>query len=115
MRITILTMFPQTFDSFKDTPVLKRAVRNGELEFNTLDIKDFAEGSFRKIDDSPCGGGPGMVIRVDTLHKALEASTTSSSYVVLLSPKGSRFDQKSRMSTATADDAILTLTDVGSR
>lgn len=107
MRITILTMFPQTFDSFKDTPVLKRAVRNGELEFNTLDIKDFAAGSFRKIDDSPCGGGPGMVIRVDTLHKALEASTTSSSHVVLLSPKGSRFDQKKAHEFASMKDLVL--------
>lgn len=107
MRITILTMFPQTFDSFKDTPVLKRAVRNGELEFNTLDIKDFADGSFRKIDDSPCGGGPGMVIRVDTLHKALEASTTSSSHVVLLSPKGSRFDQKKAHEFASMKDLVL--------
>ena len=107
MRITILTMFPQTFDSFKDTPVLKRAVRNGELEFNTLDIKDFAGGSFRHIDDSPCGGGPGMVIRVDTLHRALEASRTPSSHVVMLSPKGARFDQKKAREFASMKDLVL--------
>lgn len=107
MRITILTMFPQTFDSFKDTPVLKRAVRNGELEFNTLDIKDYAGGSFRHIDDSPCGGGPGMVIRVDTLHRALEASRTPSSHVVMLSPKGARFDQKKAREFASMKDLVL--------
>ena len=107
MRITILTMFPQTFDSFKDTPVLQRAVRNGGVLFSTVDIKDYAGGSFRHIDDSPCGGGPGMVIRVDTLHKALEASTTSSSHVVLLSPKGSRFDQKKAHEFASMKDLVL--------
>ncbi len=73
MRITVLTMFPQSFDSFKDTPVLKRAVRNGGVSFSTVDIKDYAGGSFRHIDDSPCGG-PGMVIRVDNV-KFSEAET----------------------------------------
>lgn len=107
MRITILTMFPQTFDSFKDTPVLKRAVRNGGVLFSTVDIKDYAGGSFRHIDDSPCGGGPGMVIRVDTLHRALEASRTPSSHVVMLSPKGARFDQKKARDFASMKDLVL--------
>ena len=107
MRITILTMFPQTFDSFKDTPVLKRAVRNGGVSFSTVDIKDYAGGSFRHIDDSPCGGGPGMVIRVDTLHRALEASRTPSSHVVMLSPKGARFDQKKAREFASMKDLVL--------
>lgn len=107
MRITVLTMFPQTFDSFKDTPVLKRAVRNGGVSFSTVDIKDYAGGSFRHIDDSPCGGGPGMVIRVDTLHRALEASRTPSSHVVMLSPKGARFDQKKAREFASMKDLVL--------
>ena len=107
MHITVLTMFPQSFDSFKDTPVLNRAVRNGEVSFTTVDIKDFADGSFRHIDDSPCGGGPGMVLRVDTLHRALEASRTPSSHVVMLSPKGARFDQKKARGFASMKDLVL--------
>ena len=57
MKITILTMFPQSFSSLMTFPVIKRAVDRGLLTLEIKDIKDYAGGSFRHIDDSPCGGG----------------------------------------------------------
>ena len=93
MKITVLSISPQDFASFRQTPVVSRAVRRGKLEFECVDIRDFAEGSFRKIDDSPYGGGPGMVLRVDTVSKAIESVRTKSAKTVLLSPKGKPYDQ----------------------
>jgi tRNA (guanine37-N1)-methyltransferase len=73
MKISILTMFPQMFDSFLQGPVLQRAIRKGCLQVDIIDIKDFAPGSFRHIDDSPFGGGAGMVMRCQPVLDALRS------------------------------------------
>ena len=94
MKITILTIAPETFESFRRTPVVGKAEKNNGFELEIVDIRDYADGSFRKIDDSPYGGGRGMVLRVDTVSKAIEAVRTPESHVVLLSPKGRTYSQK---------------------
>ena len=71
MKITILTMFPQLFDGFLQSPVVQRAMRRESLELAIVDIKEFAPGSFRHIDDSPFGGGAGMVMRCQPILDAL--------------------------------------------
>ena len=65
-------MFPQLFESFTQGPVIKRAILKGSLELEIVDIKDFAPGSFRHIDDSPFGGGAGMVMRCGPVLDALK-------------------------------------------
>lgn len=94
MKISVLTIFPQSFDSFRESAVLSRAVKRGDLDFQCIDIRDFAEGSYRAVDDSPYGGGPGMVMRVDTVSRAIESVRDKDSHVVLLSPRGKVYDQK---------------------
>ena len=94
MKITILTIAPESFDSFRKTPVISKARKNNGFELEIVDIRDYTEGSFRKIDDSPYGGGRGMVLRVDAAYKAIEANRTPDSHVVLLSPKGKTYNQK---------------------
>ncbi len=93
MRISVLTLFPESFSSFMHTPITKRAMDKGNLDFETVDIKDFADGSFRAIDDSPYGGGPGMILRVDVIAKALESVRTADSHTILLSPRGRTYNQ----------------------
>ena len=73
MKITVLTMFPQLFDGFRGGPVVQRAIRKGILELEIVDIKEFAPGSFRHIDDSPFGGGAGMVMRCQPVLDALRS------------------------------------------
>ena len=63
MIISVLTIFPESFESFLKTPVVARAVDKGLVSIDIVDIKEFAQGSFRHIDDSPFGGGAGMVMR----------------------------------------------------
>lgn len=107
MKITILTVAPETFDSFRKTPVIRKAEKNNTLELEITDIRDYAEGSYRKVDDSPYGGGPGMVLRVDTVTKAIKAAQTNNSHVILLSPKGKPYDQKKAHELAKREDIIL--------
>ena len=99
MKITILTMFPQLFDSFREGPVVQRAIRKGSLELSVVDIKEFAPGSFRHIDDAPFGGGAGMVMRCQPVLDALgsvrgSAESFQNTIVAALSPAGRLFDQK---------------------
>ena len=107
MRISLLSIFPESFDSFRQSSVVRKAERNGMLQLDVTDIRDYAEGSFRKIDDSPYGGGPGMVLRVDTVSKAISSVRGEKTRVVLLSPKGVRFDQKKAHEYASLEHLVL--------
>ena len=73
MKISILTIMPDLFGSFLQAPVIARAIRNGALEVELADIREYAPGSFRHIDDSPFGGGAGMVMRCQPVLDALQA------------------------------------------
>ena len=122
MKITILTMFPQLFDSFREGPVVQRAIRKGSLELSVVDIKEFAPGSFRHIDDSPFGGGAGMVMRCQPVLDALRSVRGSaesgsaesgsavsfrSTIVAALSPAGRQFTQKQAHRLSELDHLIL--------
>ena len=107
MRISVLSIAPETFSGFRETPVISRAVGRGAITFECIDIRDYAEGSFRKIDDSPYGGGRGMILRVDTVFRALEAVRGPSSRVVMLSPKGQQFTQKKAREYSKLDHLVL--------
>ena len=94
MKVSILTIMPELFGSFLDGPVLQRAVRKGALSVEIIDIRDYAPGSFRHIDDSPFGGGAGMVMRCQPVLDALRACRGRSGSgdpgvrTVILSPAG---------------------------
>ena len=112
MKITILTMFPQLFDGFQQSPVVQRAIRRESLELEIVDIKEFAPGSFRHIDDSPFGGGAGMVMRCQPVLDALryvkgEEGGAPASFTVALSPAGTVFCQKTARRYKELDHLIL--------
>ena len=107
MRISVLSVSPESFESFGKSSVIGKARKNSGLELEVVDIRDYAQGSFRKIDDSPYGGGPGMVLRVDTVSKAINAVREKDSRVVLLSPKGKRFDQRKAHEYAALEHLVL--------
>ena len=107
MKVSILTIAPETFDSFRKTPVITKSEKNNGFELEIVDIRNYAEGSFRKIDDSPYGGGRGMVLRVDTAFRAIEATRKENSHVVLLSPKGRPYDQKKAHELSGLEHLVL--------
>ena len=94
MRIRILSLLPQAFDSFLSYPVIRHAVDKGLVEIEVIDIRDYADGCWRAIDDSPYGGGAGLLLRVDVVKKALDGAAGDKGRRILLGPKGRLFDQK---------------------
>ena len=94
MKISILTICPEQFESFLKTPLIERNVASSLLQLEIIDIRDFVKGSFRKIDDSPYGGGPGMILKVEPVVKALESVKSKDSHVILMAPAGKTYKQE---------------------
>ena len=107
MRITILTIFPEMFADFVKEPVIARAVARKLVTLETVDIRSFAGGSFRHIDDDSYGGGAGMVMRCGPVLDALESVRTNDSYVAVMTPAGRRYDQKQAHAFAKMSHLIL--------
>jgi tRNA (guanine37-N1)-methyltransferase len=95
MIFTVFTLFPNLFNSPLRESIIKKAADRGVVEFNIVDIRDFAEDIHRTCDDSPYGGGPGMVMKMEPIHRAMEyvERTRGRSKTILLTPQGRIFDQ----------------------
>ena len=96
MRIDILTLFPQVFESPLSCSILKRARDNGIIEITLTDIRDFSTDNYRKVDDKPYGGGPGMVMMPGPVFDCFEhvcKLSPDKGRLILLSPQGQKFDQ----------------------
>ncbi|MEN9654003.1 MAG: tRNA ((1)-)-methyltransferase [Chlamydiota bacterium] len=107
MRITLLSLFPDYFVQPLNFSILKRAQEKGILQIELLDIRDFAEGKHRKVDDRPFGGGPGMVLMPGPVVKAIRSVKGPGSRVVYLSPQGEKLTAKKCEHLATCDHLIL--------
>ncbi len=94
MEFKILTLFPEMFENFKDASIIGRAVRDGKLNIDTINIRDYANNKHNRVDDYPYGGGAGMVMQPMPLKGALEARGWSpGKTVIYMSPKGKNLTQ----------------------
>lgn len=94
MRIDILTLFPGMFKPFLEESIIKRAILGGEVSVNVIDIRSFSTLNNNQVDDTPYGGGAGMVLMCDPVFRAVESVKSEKSHVVLLSPSGKTYNQK---------------------
>ena len=107
MIIKILTIAPEEFDSFLKTPLIRRNIESGLLNMRIIDMRDYVKGSFRKVDDSPYGGGAGMILRCEPVIGALKANKTERSHVVIMDPIGKRFDQNKAHELSLKQELII--------
>lgn len=94
MKITILTLFPEYFDSFKTTSIIKRALEQKRVELELVDFRAFTTDKHNHVDDTPCGGGQGMLLSVQPIADCIKAVRTPDSLVIMMTPQGERFTQK---------------------
>lgn len=105
MKITVITIFPQYFASPLAVGIVARAIESGDLEFQAIDLRDYTKGVHRQVDDAPYGGGPGMVMMIEPLAKAL--APLSESTRVLMTPAGKPLDQEVLDRLANLDHLTL--------
>ena len=95
MRFDVITLFPELFAPFLAAGVTRRAYETKQVDVRLWNLRDFAEGNYRRVDDRPFGGGPGMVMLAEPLAKCLavvKAERADTAAVVLFSPIGQRID-----------------------
>jgi len=107
VEVELLTLHPELVRSPLEHSILGRAQRAGNLTVRVHDIRDHAEGRHRQVDDTPYGGGAGMVMKVDVMVRALRAVRRDKSHVVLLGPGGTTLTQEEAGSLAQKDHLVL--------
>lgn len=93
MKFTILTLFPQMFEPINHS-IIERANKKNLINIDIIDIREFSKDKHKHVDDTPYGGGAGMVIRPDVVYDAYNSVKDESSKVIYLSPKGNTLNQE---------------------
>ena len=107
MKIDILTLFPEMFQSVFRESIVKRAVDNNLVEINIHNIRDYSRDPHHKVDDTPYGGGEGMVLMCQPIFDLVKTLRTKDSYVILLTPDGVCYQQKIAYQLATYKHLII--------
>lgn len=112
LKIDILTLFPEMFKGPFDESILRRAQDKELVEINLHNLRVWAEDKHKTVDDRPYGGGPGMILRVDIVHRGITniqhpTSKKTKSKVVLLDATGEKFTQKKALEYSKLDQLIL--------
>ena len=93
LKIDILTLFPDMFSCLNES-ILGRATKNGILNINLINIRDFSKDKHKKVDDTPYGGGPGMVIKPDVVYDAyMSIKDKEKAKIIFMSPQGKKLNQ----------------------
>ncbi len=110
MIFSVITLFPSFFTGILNESMLGIAKENKSLEVRLVDLRDFGEGKHKTVDDKPYGGGRGMILKVNVLHKAIESARIKNikrEIVILLDPRGNTFTQQLAQDLTQYDHIIL--------
>lgn len=108
MTFDIITIFPKIFDCYFNESIIKRAREEGLAKIDIHNLRDYTTDKHKTVDDRPFGGGPGMVMKVEPIYKAIKRiKRTKKSKIILLSAKGKKFNQKFARSLSKLNQLIL--------
>lgn len=109
MTISIITLFPDMFSGVFDHSIIKRAQEDGHVSIRFFNLKDYGIGKHKIVDDTPYGGGVGMVLKIDVLDTAIQAARlpNTNERVILLDPKGTPYTQELANGYTAYDHIIL--------
>ena len=107
MKIDVLSLFPEMFEGFLTTSIIKRAIDSGHVELKVHDFREFATDRNKSVDDTPYGGGAGMVIRADVVYDAFKSLKSTNAKTIFLSPQGSTLNQNKVQELSNEEHLIL--------
>jgi len=107
MKITILTLFPELFETFKNHSIIKNAINKKKLELKIVNFRDYSKDKHKKVDGKQIGGGGGMVLALQPIVDCLKENKTSNSCVCLMTPQGKLWNQEKAKAFSKKDDIIL--------
>ncbi len=106
MKINILTLFPEMFEPLKQS-IIGRACKKELIEINIINIRDFSKDKHKKVDDTPYGGGAGMVIKPDVVYDAFKSLDAKNAKTIYLSPQGKTLNQEKVKLLSKEENIIL--------
>ena len=106
MKIDILTLFPDMFEAIKQS-IVGRAIENKVIDINLINIRDFSKDKHKKVDDTPYGGGAGMVMKPDVVYDAYKSVYDNKAKVIYLTPQGKTLNQNKVQELSKEEHLIL--------
>ena len=107
MKIDILTLFPEMFQNFTTESIIKRAIDKKIVEVNIIDFRKYSNDPHQKVDDTPYGGGSGMVLMCQPIYDCIESIKTKDSKVIMLTPDGNVYKESIAYDLAKEKHLIL--------
>ena len=107
MKIDILTLFPEMYAGFLNTSIIKSAIKRDLVSINTINIRDYTLDKHNKVDDTPYGGGSGMVLMCQPVFDAVKAVKKGNSKVILMTPQGVKYNQKIAYNLSKEEHLIM--------
>ena len=106
MKISILTLFPEMFEPLKQS-IIGRACNKQIIELNIVNIRDFSKDKHKKVDDTPYGGGAGMIIKPDVVYDAFKSLDLTNAKTIYLSPQGKTLNQEKVRTLSNVENLVL--------
>lgn len=109
-KYQVITVLPDIIQQYSQTSILGRGQKAGAIKIEAINLRDFTEDKHKTVDDSPYGGGPGMILKPEPIFKAVESARPKKSknnHVVLLDPRGEQFSQKIAQELTTYEQIIF--------
>ncbi len=108
MKITVLTLFPEMYEGFLNASIIKRIIEKGLAEIKIVNIRDYSNDKHHHVDDTPYGGGAGMLMKVDVVHRALLDNISDDyTYAILTSPKARPLKQEDLIRLSKLDEFVI--------
>jgi len=109
MIFSVITLFPEMFSGVFEHSIISRAIKENKIKVNLVNLRDFGEGGHKIVDDKPYGGGVGMVLKVDVLHKAIVSTKLNigNEKIVIMDARGDKYDQEKAEKFSKIDHLII--------
>ena len=107
LKFNVLTLFPEMFNGFTDESIIKRAIDDKKIKIDITNLRDYSDLKHNQVDDTPYGGGSGMVLMCDPVFKAVDDLKKKNTKVIMMTPQGETFNQKKAEELSKEKDILI--------